>query len=102
MSSNYRIHCSNGQTCLLGARSQGNAGCDCVCDICTGIANVPVPPTQEEINKMKAEHRAQGCSDCDIIDRKGMAPSFAGSRRCESGSIASGGNNSHCGCDICF
>lgn len=60
------------------------------------------PRTQEEINKLRAEHKARGCSDCEIYDNHGMAPSFAGSPSCESGSIASGGNYPHCTCDCCF
>lgn len=31
-----------------------------------------------------------------------MAPSHEGSKRCQSGSIASGGHRSHCSCDTCF
>ena len=31
-----------------------------------------------------------------------FGPSKNGSARCESGSIASGGNKAHCSCDICF
>lgn len=31
-----------------------------------------------------------------------IAPYHNGSARCESGSIASGGNHSHCACNICF
>lgn len=43
--------------------------------------------------------KAGGCPTCQI---KGMKPDHDGSARCESGSIASGGNKSHCSCDICF
>jgi hypothetical protein len=39
------------------------------------------------------------CQTCQIND---IRPSHNGSIRCESGSIASGGNKSHCSCDICF
>ncbi len=31
-----RMHCSNGTTCLLGARSQGGEGCCCECAMCSG------------------------------------------------------------------
>jgi hypothetical protein len=31
-----------------------------------------------------------------------FGPTKNGSRRCESGSVASGGNKTHCSCDICF
>ena len=41
------------------------------------------------------------CLTC--AENKGqMAPTHNGSARCQSGSIASGGNRSHCTCDICF
>lgn len=40
--------------------------------------------------------------DCKGCQRTGMNPSHNGSRNCESGSIASGGTQSHCTCDICF
>jgi len=39
------------------------------------------------------------CSQCQEL---GMGPSHDGSKSCESGSIASGGKNSHCSCDVCF
>ena len=39
---------------------------------------------------------------CRICLRHEWGPSHDGSKRCESGSIASGGNRSHCSCDICF
>lgn len=31
-----------------------------------------------------------------------MGPYKEGSKRCESGSIASGGTNTYCTCDVCF
>ena len=31
-----------------------------------------------------------------------FAPRHEGSKNCESGSLASGGRNSHCTCDTCF
>ena len=40
----------------------------------------------------------QGCGSCGEYG----APSHNGSKSCESGSIASGGNKSHCTCDTCF
>jgi len=40
--------------------------------------------------------------DCAGCQRTGMNPSHQGSRRCESGSIASGGTKAHCSCDMCF
>ena len=40
--------------------------------------------------------------DCSTCKREGMKPSHFGSARCESGSIASGGNRAHCTCDTCF
>ena len=39
---------------------------------------------------------------CPSCTDPGFAPSHNGSPRCESGSIASGGRNAHCACDVCF
>jgi len=46
----------------------------------------------------------QECETCRLIKEKKLTswPSHDGSKNCESGSIASGGANSHCSCDICF
>ncbi len=41
------------------------------------------------------------CRQCMEIGT-GMGPSHNGSKGCESGSIASGGKNAHCTCDVCF
>ena len=38
------------------------------------------------------------CSSCE----DGSPVPHNGSRYCESGSIASGGNKAHCTCDVCF
>ena len=48
--------------------------------------------------------RCDDCAkdNCSICQRSGMKPSHNGSKNCESGSIASGGNKSHCSCDVCF
>ena len=40
------------------------------------------------------------CPTCALPDD--LKPSHNGSRRCESGSIASGGTKAHCSCDLCF
>jgi len=40
--------------------------------------------------------------NCQTCQYEGMKPSHDGSNNCESGSIASGGNKSHCTCDVCF
>ena len=46
---------------------------------------------------------AERCVTClSIATGNGFGPSHAGSARCKSGSIASGGNRSHCTCDTCF
>ena len=44
------------------------------------------------------------CPTCKMIkeDHGGFGPSHFGSSSCQSGSLASGGNNSHCSCDMCF
>lgn len=41
------------------------------------------------------------CPTC-LAQGEHMGPSHNGSQRCESGSIASGGERSHCTCDTCF
>lgn len=47
---------------------------------------------------------ANVCPTCEEIKTKykGFGPRHDGSRYCESGSIASGGTNAHCSCDLCF
>ena len=42
------------------------------------------------------------CESCRNNLRGGIAPTHNGSKGCESGSIASGGKNAHCTCDVCF
>jgi len=63
-----------------------------------------------------AECSENGCSYPDCLDKESrekydkcptcqkqeFGPSHDGSSRCESGSVASGGNKSHCSCDVCF
>lgn len=46
----------------------------------------------------KFEAGPGGCSGC--VSKGG--PSHQGSTSCKSGSLASGGQNSHCSCDTCF
>lgn len=41
-----------------------------------------------------------GCPTCALPDS--FKPSHYGSKRCESGSLASGGTHAHCSCDTCF
>jgi hypothetical protein len=40
------------------------------------------------------------CRTCRLPDA--IKPSHTGSPRCKSGSVASGGKNTHCTCDVCF
>ena len=42
--------------------------------------------------------RKRPCPSC----KEGTPVPHNGSRYCESGSIASGGNKAHCTCDVCF
>jgi hypothetical protein len=42
------------------------------------------------------------CSLCPEFVRGDLAPSHRGSDACESGSLASGGDRTHCSCDVCF
>lgn len=60
---------------------------------------------QETVTPVKTEAPIkEECPSCREIREKyrGFGPSHDGSRRCESGSIASGGTRSHCSCDACF
>ena len=52
----------------------------------------------------KPRDYVEGCLVCKEIRDLcgGHGPSHDGKERCESGSIASGGKNSHCACDTCF
>lgn len=44
-----------------------------------------------------------GCKQCENNKKgSGITPTHNGSRYCQSGSIASGGKNAHCTCDLCF
>lgn len=59
------------------------------------------PGTKGSFDYAKERHPElwpEKCVGC--LDKNG--PSHEGSARCESGSIASGGNSSHCSCDTCF
>lgn len=44
----------------------------------------------------------ESCRTCQDMSEAGMHPSHNGSKHCESGSVASGGANTHCSCDRCF
>ena len=52
---------------------------------------------EEKALEIKTKKICGLCTDKDT-----MGPSHNGKKNCESGSIASGGNKSHCTCDICF
>jgi len=39
---------------------------------------------------------------CSLCEDDSYLPTHNGSKMCESGSIASGGNKSHCTCSMCF
>lgn len=53
--------------------------------------------------RWEAEVIAEAVSEyCPSCAKGGFQPTHNGSRSCESGSIASGGDNSHCSCDVCF
>ena len=50
----------------------------------------------ENARKVQARLSCTSCADTTYL------PRHAGSRYCESGSIASGGTRPHCACDWCF
>jgi len=43
-------------------------------------------------------HKCEPCETCE----EDVKPSHRGSRNCQSGSVNSGGKESHCSCDTCF
>lgn len=53
------------------------------------------PEEARRLSRLRARENCPGCREKD-------GPSHDGSRRCESGSIASGGTRAHCTCDACF
>ena len=58
-------------------------------------SNCPKPPCNP---RDAANH--PDCVTCQSSD--GPVPYHDGSKNCQSGSISSGGANSHCTCDTCF
>lgn len=60
---------------------------------------------QVELSRIYVEADRRGeCRTCAAIRilHHGFGPSHDGSRNCKSGSIASGGNITHCTCSPCF
>lgn len=69
------------------------------------------PPQHERKAMVLAIYEQAGvvvpdCIGCapfyDSPEGTAHAPSHRGSRRCKSGSLASGGTHAHCTCDTCF
>jgi len=55
---------------------------------------------EEKTTKSEAK---EPCKTCEMIrNNGGFGPRHNGSKSCQSGSLASGGNRSHCTCDTCF
>ena len=54
----------------------------------------------EKITESGSSVVIKPCPTCELPES--LKPRHNGSKNCESGSIASGGNKSHCTCDICF
>ncbi len=52
--------------------------------------------------QIRREVAVPGCEICQYLIDHPFGPSHRGSTSCESGSIASGGKESHCTCDVCF
>jgi hypothetical protein len=57
-----------------------------------------VPRTAAQIEALRIEH----AKDCPRCVKSNGGPDFAGSPRCKSFSIASGGHRDHCSCDTCY
>ncbi len=62
------------------------------------------PLAHAEASTTDSTSSAAPCKTCLEIANKhgGFGPWHDGSKRCESGSIASGGKIAHCTCDTCF
>lgn len=54
----------------------------------------------DQLLRIQLEQNCQTCKE--IRHNHNFGPTHFGSRRCESGSLASGGNIAHCTCDVCF
>jgi hypothetical protein len=61
---------------------------------------VRVDKVEHRFDRDELREMRQECPTCRMPDL--MKPSHNGSPRCQSGSIASGGKNAHCTCDVCF
>ncbi len=58
---------------------------------------------ETKIGKTHVTVVTRPCGTCENIKKDGgFGPRHDGSTLCESGSIASGGERSHCSCDTCF
>ncbi len=73
----------------------------------TGEAHISEPLPEVDAERLKGElERNPGFSNVRYHpERRCCAyggPTHNGSKHCESGSIASGGKNAHCSCDVCF
>jgi hypothetical protein len=56
----------------------------------------------ETMAKAVQEIASMTCAECERQAAGSFGPSHLGSKRCESGSLASGGPKVHCTCEACF
>jgi hypothetical protein len=77
---------------------------------CAGYEHDPKPgclwpgETEADFGYQCCSHATKEITECKMCREigDGFGPRHDGSPNCESGSIASGGTNAHCTCDVCF
>lgn len=67
-----------------------------------GISEQIAAKHKEAQREYLKAHAVPGCELCQELIEHIHGPSHNGRPWCESGSIASGGKESHCACDVCF
>ena len=67
-----------------------------------GISEQIAAKGEQNEREYHKTHAVAGCKSCQELIDDPFGPSHKGSTSCESGSIASGGKESHCVCDVCF
>ena len=67
-----------------------------------GVSKRIAAKREQDAREYREAHAVPGCELCQELIDHPFGPSHRGSTNCESGSIASGGKESHCACDVCF
>ena len=95
------IHVSVGQRVYWDDPDRGEFSISQMCTVVSvnGTDDDSIASLVDDFGGVHEVFLSELCSWCVVV---GMKPNHNGSARCESGSIASGGKNSHCACDTCF